>query len=297
MSFDHSRQFIGASECASIIGLDDYRTKIAVWDRLVNGTVSESGPLAKRGNAIEPGLIIFYRNETGRTVQAPVKTRLHPKHSFIGATPDGIDGEEVVECKAPSPRMLWLWADEDVPARYVVQTTIQCDVFGSPRAQMVVDLGDRVEFRTVEHDPELAGEVTDQVAKFYRDHVVTKKAPEPDGSSSYSDWLDRRFPGVKRDMREATPDEVRLAMELEHARKQADYAKEEAERLRQELEVRIGDAKGITGPFGSIVWSDTKGRESLDAKALKAAHPDIAKQFIKQGAGFRTFRCTFKGAA
>jgi hypothetical protein len=32
------------------------------------------------------------------------------------------------------------------------------------------------------------------------------------------------------------------------------------------------------------------GRESLDTKALKEAHPDLVKQYMKQGNPFRTMR-------
>jgi putative phage-type endonuclease len=299
VSFDHSRQFIGASECGAIAGLDSFKAKISIWDRLVNGTAGEDSTLAERGRVFEPALLEHYRNKTGHKLIAPVKTRLLEGKPFIGATPDGLDQEEplAVEAKAPHFRTHEKWDNDNIPPKHVVQVQIQCAVFKLPSARIVVDLGDRIEIRPVDFDTELAGYIIEQVERFHRDHVVTKKAPDPDGSDSYSEWLARRFPGAQRDMRDATDEEVRLALELQAARDKADAADAEAKRIRQELEARIGEHRGIRGSFGSILWSDTKGRESLDSKALKAAHPDIAAKFVKQGAPFRTFKATFKESA
>lgn len=293
MSFDHSRQFIGASECASVIGLDDYKSQIAVWDRLANGTISESGPLAERGQALEPGMVIHYTRKTGRRVISPVETRLHPDMPFIGATPDALDQEVVVECKAPSFRTWHLWAEEEIPARYVVQMQVQCAVFKAPEAQCVVDLGDRIEIRPVPFDAELAGDILDQVARFHRDYVVAKKPPQPDGSDSYSDFLARRFPKESVPLRDATDEEVRLALEYRRARGVAEAAEAEEKRLRQELEVRIGDAAGIVGDGFKISHKMVSGRSSVDQKALAAAHPALAAQFTKQGNPYRRFLPTW----
>jgi putative phage-type endonuclease len=291
MSFDHSRQFIGASECASIIGLDDYKTKIAIWDRLANGTVSEDSPLARRGRVFEPALLAYYMEETGHRLLAPVETKVHEKFAFVGATPDGLDQDEphVVEAKAPSFRTGYLWAEGDIPARYVVQMQIQCAVFGRPSARCVVDLGDRIEVRPVGYDEDLAGDVLDQVAKFHRDYVVTKTPPPPDGSDSYSDFMGRRFPKESAPVRLATPEEVQLAAKLKLAGERFDKAEAEYKRIRQELELRIGDAAGIAGDGFKITNKLVSGRTSVDSKALAAAHPAIALQFTKTGNGYRRF--------
>lgn len=301
MSFDHSRQFIGASECASIVGLDSYRTKIAVWDRLVNGTISESSPLAERGRALEPGLVLFYEERVGRKIQAPVQPKMHPKYPFIGATPDGLDKTDdellSIECKAPSWRTFHMWADGDIPPRYVIQMQTQCDVFGADGARCVVDLGDCVEIRQVGHDHDLANDILEQVAKFHRDYVVTKKPPPPDGSDSYSDFISRSFPKSLRAESIIADSRIEaVAMSYRAARDKLTAATEEADRLKQELQQAIGDARGVVGEFGSISWSDTSGRESVDMKALKAAFPEIAAQFTKRGESFRTFRASFKDA-
>ena len=39
-----------------------------------------------------------------------------------------------------------------------------------------------------------------------------------------------------------------------------------------------------------VSWKQMAGRESLDTKALKEAHPDLVKQYMKQGNPFRTMR-------
>jgi hypothetical protein len=95
-------------------------------------------------------------------------------------------------------------------------------------------------------------------------------------------------------MREATDEEVQLALELQAAREKAELAEVEAKRIRQELELRIGEAKGIKGSFGSISWGDVRGRESIDTAALKDAHPDIAAKFLRRSNGYRAFKLNMK---
>jgi hypothetical protein len=73
---------------------------------------------------------------------------------------------------------------------------VQCAVFERGAARCIVDLGDRIDIRPVPFDADFAGEILDEVAKFYRDFVVTQRPPEVDGSDSYSEWIERRFPGA-----------------------------------------------------------------------------------------------------
>jgi hypothetical protein len=47
---------------------------------------------------------------------------------------------------------------------------------------------------------------------------------------------------------------------------------------------------GILNGRPVVSWKQTAGRESLDTKALKEAHPDLVKQYMKQGNPFRTMR-------
>jgi predicted phage-related endonuclease len=65
---------------------------------------------------------------------------------------------------------------------------------------------------------------------------------------------------------------------------QEKQAKDALARLLMDNEVGILRGRPV------VSWKQMAGRESLDTKALKEAHPDLVKQYMKQGNPFRTMR-------
>lgn len=97
---------ITGSNVGAILGLNPYRTADDVLRAMVreyHGAPSEfSGNQATAyGSFHEDGAISEYTMETGNKVE-PCGFFVHPEHDWLGASPDGLVGDDaVIECKAP----------------------------------------------------------------------------------------------------------------------------------------------------------------------------------------------------
>jgi putative phage-type endonuclease len=297
---------IGGSEIGILAGLSRWATPIEIYERKLGLKPEEESHHFERGRFLEPALIEWYRSKTKNVVH-PSTTMSHPLLARVIATPDGLACgdlhagvvDRVLEIKAPNQHTWSEWGEpgtDQIPGSYIAQVQWEMACAGVHLADVAALIDGDLAIYHVAYDGELFTQLAEIANAFWRDHVEKRVPPPPDGSESYAESIARRFPGVKRDMLDASPEAEAIALAYREAQAKLEAAEAEAERLKQELQERIGTAKGLVGSFGSITWSETKGRESLDAKALRAAHPEIAARFVKQGAAFRTFRCNFKGA-
>jgi putative phage-type endonuclease len=300
---------IGGSEIGVLAGLSRWASPIDIYERKLGLKIDEASHHLRRGVYLEPACIRWYADTTGWHV-ADGTTMRHPSLARVIATPDGLVYEtpeafdkgqpaRVLEIKSPGRHTWSEWGEpgtDQIPGSYIAQVQWEMACANTKLADVAALIDGDLAIYTVAFDAELFAQLAEIAHQFWIQHIEARVPPPPDGSDSYAESIVRRFPGVRRDMLEATPDVEATALAYRDAKAKLEAAEAEAERLKQELQQRIGDAKGVTGSFGSITWGESKGRESLDSKALKAAHPDIAAQFVKQGAPFRTFRCNFKGA-
>jgi putative phage-type endonuclease len=296
---------IGSSEIGILAGLSRWGSPIDIYERKLGLREEAPSHHLERGTYLEPAIIRWYEARTGNKTR-PSGTLKHATLARVLATPDaiilgkeGLIEQAVLEVKAPNHRTWNEWGDpgtDQVPPAYLSQATWEMACAGVNAADVAAIIDGDLAIYHVAYDADLFGELAEIAHRFWVDHIETRTPPSPDGSDSYAESLGRRFPSVRRDALIATPDLEATALAYREAKAKLEQAEKDAEKLKQELQLRMGDAGKLVGSFGSISWSENKGRESLDSKALKAAHPDIAAKFVKQGAPFRTFRATFKGA-
>ncbi len=297
---------IGGSEIGVLAGLSRWATQIEIYERKLGLKPDEHSFHLERGNFFEPAMISWYEARTGKkTVQRG--TMRHPALARVLATPDAlILGEDMLtpeaclEVKMPNHRTWHEWGEpgtDQVPASYLAQATWEAACAGVGRTDVAAIIDGDLAIYPVSFDAELFAQLAEIAQAFWINHIEKRLPPPPDGSASYAESLARRFPGVRREVLDATPDIEAAAIAYREAKAKLDATEAEAERLKQELQERIGDAKGVRGSFGSISWSEVAGRESIDTKALKTAMPDVAAKFVKRGQSYRQFRCTFKESA
>lgn len=297
-------QGIGGSEIGVLAGLSRWASPIDIYERKLGLRPDKQSHHLERGNFLEPAIIRWYEARTQSRVMHPGTLR-HRSLARVIATPDGLrlcgdtEFDRVLEVKAPNHRTWHEWGEpgtDEVPASYVAQVQWEMACAGVDVSDVAAVIDGDLAIYTVPFDAELFGELAEIADRFWRDHIERRIPPPPDGSASYAESIARRFPSVGRAAIDATPEFESAAIAYKAARERLAAAEAEAERLKQELQERMGDAGKVVGSFGSVSWSETKGRESLDAKALKAELPDIAARFTKRGASFRTFRANFSGA-
>lgn len=128
--FAQRRGKLTGSNLASCLGLVSYTSRQQAYARAIGEEVTVDGvapeppvnPACEHGVLYEPVAIRAYEKATGYAVQE-AQFVLHPKHAYIGASPDGYIGNEgMVEVKCPyyiqKPH-------NDVPLHYYVQINCQ----------------------------------------------------------------------------------------------------------------------------------------------------------------------------
>ena len=293
---------IGASEMASIVGLNPWSSAHDVWALKV-GLIEpfQGNAHTARGTYLEPSIRRWYADEAGVTVTLPGTLR-HPEIPYILATPDGItdheDGPRILEIKAPSFRTAHHWGEpgtDEIPDYYIPQVTQQMAVTGCRKADVAALIGGALQVYTVEFDIELWEYLEDAAATFWA-CVESREPPEVDASAGCSSYLAQRFASHSDEILPANGEVEDLAERLRAVREAKADLDTEEKGLINEIKAHIGAAAGVSGPWGKITWKATKDRTVTDWKAVaKSVEPSVIAENTTTKPGSRVFRCSFKG--
>jgi putative phage-type endonuclease len=302
---------IGSSEIAAVVGLNPWMRPIDVWQsKMGRCHEPEDTAALERGIYLEQGIGAWYANRTSRVLEHP-GTLQHPDRWICLATPDaishGLEGandRRVLEIKAPDWRSAPHWGEEgsqDIPAYYVPQVQWEMGAAQIPRADIAALIDGRLQVYTVPFHEKLFAGLCELAERFWAKHVLTGEAPGPDGSASYSRFLERIYPAIKsRSGLIPAPSEAGpLVQEYQRLTAILDRADEQRTKVRQQLEMMIGDEGGLVGSWGKIYWRQGSERTKIDYQAIveqlevAKVDPDLIKKHTHVREGTRPFRAYF----
>lgn len=260
---DHS---IGASEVAQILGVSPFGGEWDLYMRKLHGVREEQTEDQASGIAWEPIVLYLYGETTGIEWEAPDQPTLirHDEHPWLLQSPDASarDGELVGQVEAKRMRFFDGWGEpctitpgwgEDgtpwcVPRHYAVQCYMQIEVAGLDFVDLVALLPsyDLRVYRILP-DPELQAAIVAQVAAWREKHLLLRVEPPVDDSeAAWSYYASRPH---EAPLREATPEEAALALELHYVQRAGKAAEAQEKRLRNELAARLQGCAGVAlGP-------------------------------------------------
>lgn len=286
------RTGIGGSDIAPLLGLSRWKTPLQLYmEKCGEADEQPDTPAMWFGRNMEPVIRARYELETGHQVEPSVFCH-HAEHNFMLAHLDGIatlpGGERrVLEIK--TARHGGDWGEEgsaDIPQEYALQVQHYLFVTGMRTADVAVLIaGSDFRIYHVPADAELQSMILEAASAFWR-RVQSGNPPPPMTSDDcLSLW---RIP--QRQTAEATGQALADAAELANVKRRIGELETRKEELETAIKSVMADAEDLMAG-GRVVatWRATKGRESFDAKALKAAHPDIYRQFTRTGQPSRRF--------
>lgn len=297
-------RLIGGSDVAAILGRDPYKSAVDVWQRITTGkepeVTLEQAKRMRRGTLMEPVIREMAREEFGLDLSGPDRLSL-PDRPYLRASLDDqhwldeMDREfDVVEFKSVESDWAHKWGAEgtdQVPENYLFQAQFYLWVTGVSKARVIPLIGvDDLRQYFVTASIDLHNLIAEAVEHFWRKNVLEKVPPPPDGSDSYSEYLDQRYPRRTGELIQADDELIRLAAEHREARDQADKWEERKKLLAQQIAVRLGESDGCEGymPDGQkfrVTNRIGKGRPSIDWAALQLAYglpDDVKEQFSKR---------------
>lgn len=244
---------IGASEIASIAGVNPWKSAHDVWMDKMGYTEGVENLRTRAGELAEPAILAQYCEELGVEIERP-GTIIHPTEPWMSATPDGlVIGQSVsVEAKFVGFHAVlaghWGTGPEDVPAYYRAQGEWQCEVTGRDEAHFPVWLGGPdFKIYIVKRDREMGAMFKEIGRKFYKEHILTREQPPVDASQGARRMLEKLYPVNQRKEVPADGDVDQLGVTLGDVRKQLAQMEKKRSELENKLIERIKDADGIIG--------------------------------------------------
>lgn len=295
---------LGASELATLVGIG-HGSLVELWASKVNpSTEPEDENLpADLGNLLESPVSDLYARRTA-TFIAPTTTFRHPEHELILATPDRAvfgtmealqaaralgtndlgqltsraaftHSSKLLEVKTHAARLKHEYGSDGsgvVPEYVAVQATVQMACTGLRLVDVAVlfrgDFGVSMQIHHVVWNEGLFGWLVEEASRFWRDHVVTKKPPTPDGTDRYDEALSRMFPADRTPPVVADDDDERLMLDFAKFRAVEHRAEKLKKAAAQTLKARIGEASGLTSAsLGRLSWKRTKDSTEIDWQA------------------------------
>ena len=267
---------IGSSEIGAICGLSPYATAHDVYaEKLGLVPPFEGNEATEFGHLMEPIILGHYARTFDIALDRRSVTHRHPDHPAFACTPDALvrDGGKpawIVEAKTASWRVAHRWGQpgtDDVPEEYLLQCAWQMAIMDLPRVDLhaIVDR----QFRTytlTRHEP-LEQHLLAKAAEFW-DRVQTHNPPPVDGSDGCSTLLSLLHAAPSAKARQASTDELELALQLKALQDQRKEIEAQEQLLKNQLCDAIGDDKGIKGEFGSLTWSKPGTRTKTDWEGL-----------------------------
>lgn len=279
---------LGASEVAAVLGLSKWSTPLGVYlNKLTDDASDDMTEWQEWGHRLEEPIAGWVEDTQGLAVIESPGLIQSEEYPWLMCTPDRVtDNGEPLELKTSDRFMASDW-ELGVPDNYRIQVLVQMIVLGARKGYLaVLHGGNRPEFHVIDWDQEAADQIIRITREFWEGHVLAKVPPEPVTSSeaalAYPTPADVPVEGGEA-LYEAWGAYGLLQAE------QVDIA-ERIEAMKLTLQKAMADATALTYEGKPLfTWKPRKGSARLDTAALKAAHPDIYAQFIKQGEPTRTF--------
>ncbi len=292
---DEGNVTFGGSEVGALMGVSEYTTLADLCiSKLSPPEVKEPEPQMIKGLIFEDGLL----KHSGTLLDLEVTTPnfMYRKGRFtvtldgLAYTPDDYDNpQRIIEAKVTSAYTVA--SADDLPRSWVMQGHVQQWVVGLPVSFIVFDKRQHINLVEMRFDEALMQTIL-QVADIVGGDLDTGEIPDYAYAQMTADQIATLYP--VKESRSIVADDVLVndVFDLETTRNQIKQLKEQESELVDSIARRMGEHDEITDAAGftMLTWRQQKGRQSFDAKAFQAAHPDLYAQFLKEGAPFRVMR-------
>lgn len=273
---------IGGSDAGAVCGLNPYSSAMNVFYDKTSEELSDFDNEAMRqGRDLEEYVARRFMEQTGKRVYRSNKMYRSTAHPFMLADIDRlISGENAgLECKTVSPYMADKWIGNEIPPHYMIQCHHYMAVTGKEAWYIAaVILGQGFLYRKILRDESLIQNLTSIEEQFWKNHVLTGKMPDPDGSKACDEVLAQYFktaasgssiPLIGFDEKLKRREELScLIQKLEREQKQID----------QEVKAYMKDCETASSERYRVSWSQIE-TVRLDTKRIKEELPEIYQKF------------------
>lgn len=292
---------IGSSDAATAVGLNPYKSQLQLWMEKTgrDGLLPQIDPADDTspmywGTLLEPIVAAHYTRRTGNRVRRVNAVLQHPTRPWMLANLErevvGARDVQILECKTAGLNGARLWKD-GVPEYVQLQVLHQLAVTGKHAADVAVLIcGQELQVHRMERDERMISQLLELEADFWR-HVEADRAPAADGSESADLALRSLYPSDTGLVLDFTGDQELSGVfdKLLAVRKAVALQAEQEQRLKQQIQQRMGDASKAIFGAGEVAWRRSKESTAIDLDRLRSEYPDLVARFTKPKPGSRRF--------
>lgn len=279
----YRKRGIGGSDAGAVCGLNPYCTAIQVYyDKTTTEIQQTDNEAMRQGRDLEDYVARRFMEATGKKVRRANAMYYHEDHPFMLADVDRmIVGESAgLECKTASPYMEDKWKDGNVPVHYLIQCHHYMAVCGADAWYIAaLILGRGFVYYRIERDEELISSLIQIETDFWKEHVLKKVLPAPDGSETADKAIAEYF-------RQSSAVSIPLNgfdKKLERRQELLEVMKQmetEKRKIDQELKLYLGEAEMAENEHFRVSWKSVESRR-LDEKRLKEEEPEVYEKYKK----------------
>ena len=288
-----ARRFgIGGSDAGAVLGVNPYAGPHDVWlDKTGRETGTRESEAMLWGTVLEEPIAAEFSRRTGLKVVRDRFMRFHD-NGIMYANIDRrivglVDGKKaILEVKTAGLRVAHQWGPDgtdQVPDHYLVQCQSYLACTGADLAMVACLIGGQeLRIYRVERDAELIAAIEEAVVRFWK-HVEEDTPP----GDSPNPAIAALIHGLKPRYEDAVvaPEASDLVAEIKAVQAEIKKAKVREDELKGRLCDLIGEHEAVLAEEGAkkplATWKYQE-RETLDSRALKKAHPEIAADFMKK---------------
>jgi len=286
---DQGKCVFGASDIPALMNASPYKTRAELFADKLNEPVEQAeSAIFRRGNLLEKPLLEAASEELGMSFFTPEWIY---RSNRLSVSLDGVDHWELpsVVIEAKTTTRYSIHDSSDLPAEWLWQGWAQQSVLKCPVWFSVLDRDLRI---SIVELPENAAAIDSLrlESEVFGEWVDTNSAPLDEINNFSADDIARIFQVAPTTI--DLPNEAgEWVLQLEEARALAKQAAEQEARAKDELaRMLLGNEIGLLHGQRVVSWKQQDGKTSLDTKALREAHPELVKQYEKQGNPYRVMR-------
>jgi putative phage-type endonuclease len=288
---------IGSSDCAAVLGLDNYRTPLDVYlDKIGEAPDQEENLKMRFGLEAEPIVARMFEQKTGLTVRNDFKIRIHPVYPFLIANLDRTvisnngRGVGILEIKTTSEAYQKTWEDE-VPIGYYLQIQHQMMVTGYEYGYFAIlffGFTGVKDFQIVEVKRDnsfISTTLLPQLIDFWMMNVQTRVPPDPVNTKDLKVLYPRTSTGEEV---EARAELLETIGRLKVVKETLKPLEDEKEKLEEQVRLAFLDAEILTYQGAPIAtYKQSKDYLKFNQKQFEVENPELAQRYYSIVPGSR----------
>lgn len=280
----YRKQGITGTDAGAITGMNPYVSAVQVYQDKISEEIEDfDNESMRQGRDLEEYVAQRFTEEIGLKVRRANAIYQNEEHPVMLADFDRlIVGQKAgLECKTVSPYSSDKWKDGAIPLHYQMQVQHYLAVSGFECWYIAaLILGKELIIRKIERDEELIRYLITIEERFWKEHVVLRSMPEPDGSSKCSELISKMY--FKSDAQKA----IELYGFSDMLNRRAELAElisrmeKEKDTIDQKIKLEMQDAAYARTDNFKISWLSSE-TTRLDTKRLKEEQPETYNKYCK----------------